>query len=75
MCGITGYLSPKGGELSVIEPMMEVITHRGPDSAGSHVDDKCALGFRRLSIIDLSAVSYTHLWGTTRAKILTDFTA
>ncbi|QWT54484.1 asparagine synthase (glutamine-hydrolyzing) [Christensenella sp. MSJ-20] len=70
MCGITGYLSPKGGELSVIEPMMEVITHRGPDSAGSHVDDKCALGFRRLSIIDLSADGDQPLYNEDRSLAL-----
>ena len=34
--------------------MMEKIIYRGPDSKGSHVDEDIALGFRRLSIIDLA---------------------
>lgn len=34
--------------------MMDRIAHRGPDQAGKYVDEKVAMGFRRLSIIDLS---------------------
>ena len=33
--------------------MMAAIMHRGPDSDGFYTNDKVALGFRRLSIIDL----------------------
>jgi hypothetical protein len=33
--------------------MMDKIAHRGPDQAGTYIDDEVALGFRRLSIIDL----------------------
>ena len=35
--------------------MTQNITHRGPDSEGYYVDDGIAMGFRRLSIIDLEA--------------------
>ena len=34
--------------------MRDVITHRGPDEAGLHVDRFAALAHRRLSIVDLS---------------------
>jgi asparagine synthase (glutamine-hydrolysing) len=34
--------------------MMDRIAHRGPDSSGTFQDDYINLGFRRLSIIDLS---------------------
>jgi asparagine synthase (glutamine-hydrolysing) len=34
--------------------MRDVITHRGPDEAGLHVDHRAALAHRRLSIVDLS---------------------
>lgn len=37
--------------------MMNTIIHRGPDSSGMFIDNKTALGFRRLSIIDLEADS------------------
>ncbi|MGH9668178.1 MAG: asparagine synthase (glutamine-hydrolyzing), partial [Bryobacteraceae bacterium] len=34
--------------------MCDRIRHRGPDDEGLHVDGGCAIGMRRLSIIDLS---------------------
>lgn len=34
--------------------MRDKIKYRGPDSAGSYFDEQVALGFRRLSIVDLS---------------------
>jgi asparagine synthase (glutamine-hydrolysing) len=34
--------------------MGNVTTHRGPDDSGAHADGRCAIGMRRLSIIDLS---------------------
>ena len=34
--------------------MCDVIRHRGPDDEGFHVAGRCAIGMRRLSIIDLS---------------------
>jgi len=57
VCGIAGcYQQPEGSKL--VDIMSDRIAHRGPDSAGiwSHEDDRIAvqLGFRRLSIIDLS---------------------
>ena len=58
MCGFTGYYGI--GDFNreeVIDQMGERIVHRGPDSAGSFVDDYVALGFRRLSIIDLEGGS------------------
>ena len=35
--------------------MRDIIAHRGPDDAGVYVDDRAALGHRRLSIVDLAA--------------------
>ena len=34
--------------------MTDRIAYRGPDGEGFYLDDKCALGHRRLSIIDLA---------------------
>ena len=36
---------------------MNRIIHRGPNSAGKYIDDDIALGFRRLSIVDLEGGS------------------
>ena len=54
MCGIAGYvLLQQKGELSRVRSMCDQIRHRGPDDEGFHVDGACAMGMRRLSIIDL----------------------
>lgn len=56
MCGFVGYIpgSEQHDDARIINAMMDTIIHRGPDSSGYHVADGCVLGFRRLSIIDLS---------------------
>ena len=57
MCGICGFTSKQNEDYknSVIKNMMDTIAHRGPDDEGSYIDNHVALGFRRLSIIDLSS--------------------
>ena len=57
MCGFAGYFETDRvayDREGVIEKMSEIIAHRGPDSDGKFVDEQVALGFRRLSIIDLA---------------------
>ena len=54
MCGFTGFTNFINDDGTVLEKMMNRIVHRGPDSAGKFVDADVALGFRRLSIIDLA---------------------
>ena len=54
MCGISGFTgSVSGNKEEILTKMMDKIAHRGPDQAGMFCDDEAALGFRRLSIIDL----------------------
>lgn len=56
MCGFVGFSDglPAGRKTEVLQKMLDRIVHRGPDMAGEYADDKVALGFRRLSILDLS---------------------
>jgi len=55
MCGIAGFvLRDQRAQLPLIRAMCEEIRHRGPDDEGFHLDGGCAIGMRRLSIIDLS---------------------
>src|SRR6202162_5662940 len=55
MCGIAGfYLPSRPAELSDVQRMCAAIRHRGPDDEGFHLDGGCAIGMRRLSIIDLN---------------------
>lgn len=53
MCGFTGFISKKNKKEKIIKEMNDTIIHRGPDDEGYYVDSDIALGFRRLSIIDL----------------------
>ena len=53
MCGICGIAGKYDKQKPVIENMMKSIYHRGPDGGGNYIDEDVALGFRRLSIIDL----------------------
>jgi asparagine synthase (glutamine-hydrolysing) len=56
MCGIAGFFHPDGisPEISVLESMTTALAHRGPDHQGVFQDRCCALGYRRLSVIDLT---------------------
>lgn len=57
MCGINGIIySERSGrvvDVSDIIRMRDVLHHRGPDEAGTFVENNVGLGHRRLSIVDL----------------------
>lgn len=55
MCGICGFTGRLVNREEYLRQMTEKITHRGPDADGYYLDDALAMGFRRLSIIDLEA--------------------
>lgn len=54
MCGFVGFTGHVGNDEAVLTAMMDRIIHRGPDMGGMHIDGGVALGFRRLSILDLT---------------------
>ncbi|MDO4289972.1 MAG: asparagine synthase (glutamine-hydrolyzing), partial [Eggerthellaceae bacterium] len=58
MCGFAGFvvtdaLRATSDPQRVAERMGDRIKHRGPDDAAYYIDERVALAFRRLSIIDL----------------------
>ena len=55
MCGFCAFYDKTKIEnkKKIIKDMADRIKHRGPDSDGYYVDENIAIGFRRLSIIDL----------------------
>jgi asparagine synthase (glutamine-hydrolysing) len=73
MCGIAGILTagpPRGDALrAVVERMTATLHHRGPDDAGVWAAETdaaaVALGFRRLSIIDLSPLGHQPMASAT----------
>ncbi|HBB88335.1 MAG TPA: asparagine synthase (glutamine-hydrolyzing) [Blastocatellia bacterium] len=68
ICGIWEYGASEGRvELPLVERMRDEMTHRGPDDQGSLIFDegRGGLGFRRLSIIDLSPAGNQPMHGCT----------
>ncbi len=60
MCGFVGVVGMRGAP---VDPgwavrMGETLRHRGPDDDGLFADRSVALGFRRLSILDLSPAGH-----------------
>ena len=56
MCGIAGMYRPGGlpeQAPSWLHGMTRGVQHRGPDATGSFVENRVALGHRRLQVIDL----------------------
>ncbi len=53
MCGFVGYINKKEKSKDEIKKMTDAISHRGPDDENYYIDSDIAMGFRRLSIIDL----------------------
>lgn len=53
MCGICGFTGTGKYGKNILDSMMNRIIHRGPDGGGNYIDEGIAMGFRRLSIIDL----------------------
>ena len=57
MCGFAGEFILRGGgraDLAVAGAMAARLAHRGPDEEGQYLSDdgRCAIGFRRLAVID-----------------------
>ena len=60
MCGFVGFTGLREQREAILHKMADRIIHRGPDMEGYHISGDgprtaIALGFRRLSIIDLAA--------------------
>jgi asparagine synthase (glutamine-hydrolysing) len=57
MCGIAGIFDLEAGapvDRHLLQRMVDVLSHRGPDGEGLHLEPGVGLGHRRLSIIDLA---------------------
>lgn len=63
MCGIVGFVDTKttaDEAAGIVESMARCMLHRGPDDGGAWCDPEVglAIGFRRLSIVDLSSAGH-----------------
>lgn len=69
MCGFVGFVDKAKDKKKIVKDMADIIIHRGPDSDGYYVGDDCALGFRRLSIIDLDGGSQP-IYNEDKSKVI-----
>src|SRR3954470_15130985 len=54
MCGICGLVAPSGpADATALERVNAALVHRGPDDGSVDVFGRCALGHRRLRVLDL----------------------
>ena len=68
VCGLTGEIIDRD---RVIRRMTDKITHRGPDSSGFFENEDIAMGFRRLSIIDISQEGDQPIFNEDKSLVLT----
>ncbi|MCI8416044.1 MAG: asparagine synthase (glutamine-hydrolyzing) [Lachnospiraceae bacterium] len=74
MCGINGFIQfkhvfEKEKMHNIVHEMNEHIVHRGPDAEGIFADESCALGMRRLSIIDIEGGAQP-IWNESHDKLI-----
>lgn len=70
MCGFTGFTNHINNSNKVLGEMMDKIVHRGPDSEGRYIDEQIAMGFRRLSIIDITDSGDQPIFNEDSSKVL-----
>ena len=69
MCGFVGFIDEIERKEQIIKDMADKIIHRGPDEDGYYVGEHAALGFRRLSIVDLE-LSHQPMYSADRKKVM-----
>lgn len=72
MCGFVAQISKQAQEpdKKMISKMAEDIHHRGPDDTGFYYDDWFGLGFKRLSIIDLSKAAHQPMFDENKRFVI-----
>ena len=72
MCGFVTIISKNNKPISkeIVKRMTDDIIHRGPDDSGYWLSDWCGIGFRRLSIIDLSEHGHQPMLDPSRTYVI-----
>lgn len=70
MCGIVG-IAFNHKHFDLVPKLTDLLSHRGPDSAGVWQDQNVALGHRRLAIIDLSVSGHQPMLSSSGRYVIT----
>ena len=69
MCGIAGVIGEMASE-QVLDKMLSVQQHRGPDFSGKYLNEDVVLGHNRLSIIDLKPTANQPFFSNDKRYII-----
>ncbi|MEG1430914.1 MAG: asparagine synthase (glutamine-hydrolyzing) [Oscillospiraceae bacterium] len=69
MCGFVGFTGDFADKEQALTKMMDRIIHRGPDMSGQYIDDEVALGFRRLSILDVTTAGTQPMYNEDKTLV------
>lgn len=69
MCGFVGFIDHIAAKEKIMKEMADKIIHRGPDEDGYFINEDIALGFRRLSIVDLD-LSHQPMYNEDKSKVI-----
>ncbi|MCD4650936.1 MAG: asparagine synthase (glutamine-hydrolyzing) [Candidatus Cloacimonetes bacterium] len=72
MCGIAGLvnLNNAPADETVVNQLLRLMKHRGPDDEGVFVENNICLGHVRLSILDLSSAGHQPMFSTCGRYVL-----
>ena len=71
MCGICGFTGEILDKEQVLKSMTDKLIHRGPNSEGFYFSSEISMGFRRLSIIDVTERSNQPMYNEAKTLVLT----
>lgn len=74
MCGIAGLINPSGHNREhvreLLQSVVQVQRHRGPDASGIHVGEKFGFAHNRLRILDLSSAGDQPMWSRSGRTVI-----
>lgn len=71
MCGICGFTGEILDKEQILKSMTDKLIHRGPNSEGFYFSSEISMGFRRLSIIDVTERSNQPMYNEAKTLVLT----
>ena len=69
ICGIFNYKNKEQINSSIISHMLEAVKHRGPDGSDIFLSEEIALGFNRLSFLDLEG-GMQPIWNEDKSIVM-----
>lgn len=69
ICGIFNYKNKEQINSSIINHMLEAVKHRGPDGSDTFLSKEIALGFNRLSFLDLQG-GMQPIWNEEKSIVM-----